>query len=42
MKVLITGAGGFLGKHLTEGLAALPPACRPQVLACHRTRRRIS
>lgn len=36
MKVLITGAGGFLGKHLTEGLAALPPACRPQVLACHR------
>ena len=36
MKVLITGACGFLGKHLTEGLAALPPACRPQVLACHR------
>ena len=36
MKVLITGAGGFLGQHLLEGLTALPPTCRPQILACHR------
>lgn len=36
MKVLVTGAGGFLGKNLLSGLEALPLSCRPQVLPCHR------
>ena len=42
MKVLITGAGGFLGKHLTEGLAALPPPAVPRSWPVTGTRRRIS
>ncbi|MFR8331391.1 MAG: hypothetical protein ACLU9S_02610 [Oscillospiraceae bacterium] len=42
MKVLITGAGGFLGKHLTEGLAALPRLPSSRSWPVTGTRRRIS
>ena len=36
MKVLVTGAGGFLGRNLLAGLETLPLSRRPQVLSCHR------
>jgi len=34
-RVLITGAGGYLGRQVLERLAALPPGQRPEVLVAH-------
>lgn len=42
MKILVTGAGGFLGRNLLAGLETLPLSRRPQVLSCHRVLHRIS
>ena len=30
MKVLVTGAGGFLGRNLLAGLETLPPPAAPR------------
>jgi len=34
-RVLVTGAGGYLGRQVLERLAQLPPAQRPTVLVAH-------
>ena len=34
-RVLVTGAGGYLGRQVVERLAELPPAQRPELLLAH-------